>query len=665
MRWSRLSFLVMLLWALVFVPTTWAQAKLDSTPNPCKEMFDNPPLRGFPKGQFIYNGADNLAASPQKTLKLDSQFIGPYKAGCVIFEVTFKQSGAKIKLTSQREVSQQPTRMTSMMAPYSQAALKTLISIGNFNILPKKPDPNVSYLIAIPLWHGHAFYNENKAVGVIDIDMNKMGYPDAELVASSGETRVFYLYTKHNQDFFIVFKRYDSNEPLLEIVETKQRDSYDRPVLRYGTKAMDEFNAFIAPHTRAQGGLIAAEVRYYAIGEDFSYPKIPSIAPKVIHPKTWKPVSPPVAVGTFQAPRQNGQRKWVAGSTRDGVKPIQLSTLDELRDAYEKENIPEEEKRQKLMAEFEQKRAQYTKETMPEHLLTQEERQQKARANRLANAKQQTGFVYKSDSFWAKKTSFYIPQKTFEGHFSSFQIRQQFPAHFLTFLTLYSERCASYIKDPVTDISRWDEVTYKGYTEISRIPRETKISVDRRFWNKYLEYKKLGGAQGIGEVMQMMWNHAKASQHGVSTQILSDLGNMIKREVGLMADWASFFNEASCGSATMFQMKENLLRAANGQQSLQSEGKQVAGAKADSDPAIINQKDMTFFDGCHDYFLYEKRDFCSCMASSAEQHLTQDERKHYAKNFTLYADEVMGDKLPPAPSDPYWRLSKPKRACTR
>ncbi len=74
---------------------------------------------------------------------------------------------------------------------------------------------------------------------------------------------------------------------------------------------------------------------------------------------------------------------------------------------------------------------------------------------------------------------------------------------------------------------------------------------------------------------------------------------------------------------------------------------------------------MTFFDACHDYFLYEKRDFCRCLAKSAEKYLSVSERKRYSRDFSRYAEDVMSVQRFPEANDPYWRLSKPQRECVQ
>ncbi len=651
----------------IISPTTWSYQSPSATANPCKEMFRNQrSMRHFPRGYFIYNGFDNLSAAPRTLIGLNPQFTGPNKAGCVVFQGEFAQSGNGVLLRTKREVFQYPARMSSMTGAFSREAGRVLDAIGDFSILPQRPNPGMPYLIAIPLYEDHPFYKGGSGAGIIDDDMKARGYPNAKLVAKEGETRVFHLFTRGNQDIFAVIKRYGPDEKFLDTVETGEKNHFNQPILRYGDATMAEFNRLVAPHTRARGTLLAAEVRYYAIGEKLDYPKRPGGAPAAVHPKTHRPVLAPVAIGLFQSAARGGKALgWVGGRLRDGADPLNYPTLAALRSAYEEENVPEEEQRRRAAEAAMRQRAQYAPGEIPEHLWTMEEHQQAARAKiRAAEAARKPGFVYKSDAFWKDMPDFYIPQKTFEGEFV-FQIRKQFPAHFLMFLTLYSERCSDLIHDGKIDEAYWEEVTMQGNREISRIPHHTSIKVESSFWPKYREYKALGATQDIGDMMNLLRGFATAGGRSPATQSLSQLDRMIGEKLNGIKAWAAFFNKASCTSATMMQMKENLLRAANGLPSIQKQGATIPNAAEESESLIVPPERMTFFDGCHDYFLYEKRDYCTCLSAAAEKSMTPEELKAFAQDFARYADEVMVVNSLPSPADPYWRLSEPQRACSK
>lgn len=643
--------------------------------NPCKQMFDNRRgLRGFPKGSFIYDGFSNLAARPGHRITLGRQFIGPYKSGCVVFEVRFDNNG---RVVAARERYQYPVRISSMAGSYSQEARRVMAAIGNFTLLPRPFKAKVPYLLAIPLYADHPFFRGGGGTGqepatagtrpvmagVVDQAMAERGYPDAELVAQEGDTRVFHLLTKGNQDIFAILKTFAPDEPFLDFRATGKVDRFGKPILDYGPKTMAEFKRLVAPHMRAHGTLLAAEVRYYAKNALLAYDHRPHGAEGAVHPKTFRPVANPVAVAHFFAPaRRNQATEWSGvppfGGGR-GVVRRPYQTLSALLAAYRKANRSKAEKRRVAQAALEAARAKYPAGKIPERLWTQKERQSAAEDRiRAEEAARDPGFVYKSDRFWARLPDFDIPRMVFEGNFS-FQIRRRFPAHFLTFLTLYSDRCRAQIRDPVTEASAWDEVTKQGNREISRVHYSTSITMERRFYPKYKEYEALGTSEDVGRLIGMLLDRRPDSGSGM----LDTLGQMIKREKDGLIAWASFFDVTPCESATMTQMRENLLRAANGQPSLQKAGKTVAGASRESESNLVPVEKMTFFDACHAYFLYEKQSFCQCLYREAQGALSPAERKRFSRNFSAYVTEVMDVEQPPPGGDPYWRLSRPLRAC--
>ncbi|MCB1676220.1 MAG: hypothetical protein KDI01_08015 [Halioglobus sp.] len=645
----------------------------DVAANPCKQMFDHKMrLRGFPGGGFVYNGFDNLDAPPPKKIGLGSAFQGPGKPGCVVFETTFDASGA---VTSTIERFQFPVRMTSMSAPYRAEAERVIRAIGDFSILPGDINPGTRYLLAIPLYGDHAFYRGGATdpsasgvggalavAGVRDEDMSARGYSQAEPVASENGVRAFHLFTRGNQDIFAIVKAYASDEPFLDYADTGETDRYGKAIVDYGPKTLEEFNRLVAPHIRARGSLLAAEVRYYAQNAMLDYPHRPSGAEGAVNPRTNRPAANPVAIARFVAPASNGRaRRWSGIKSWSPRSVVQRphNTLQTLVAAYRERNVSDRERRRLALAELEAERAKYAPGEIPQELWTQRERQAAAREKiRLAESKRKPGYVYKAGRFWAGLPDFDIPRMTFDGDFS-FSINQRFPAHYLTFLTLYSERCKTHIADPVTETTQWDEVTMRGNIELNRIHRTASITMERRFYPKYREYQALGTTQDIGTLFDAV---LKGGQDG-GAALTSTLGRMITRELHGLIAWADFFDQAPCTSATLFQMQENLFRAAHASPSLQASGTTVRHAAAETQSDLVPASEMTFFDACYDYFLFEKAAFCQCMSNNAKQSLSASERAGIVRDFPAYARDVMSVETPPPPGDPYWRLSAPQRAC--
>jgi hypothetical protein len=63
-------------------------------------------------------------------------------------------------------------------------------------------------------------------------------------------------------------------------------------------------------------------------------------------------------------------------------------------------------------------------------------------------------------------------------------------------------------------------------------------------------------------------------------------------------------------------------------------------------------------DGCHDYFLYEKAEWCSCLADGARNALSPAERTRYGRDFERFEQEdlLVPDPLPP-PGHGFRRLN--------
>ena len=294
---------------------------------------------------------------------------------------------------------------------------------------------------------------------------------------------------------------------------------------------------------------------------------------------------------------------------------------------------------------------------------TPEERKAELRAKRLKEqATRSPHYVYKSDRYWIDHPRFYIPQQVFNGDFAAFQIRAQFPQHFNWFVDAYSGSCADYVPKPrehriiITQPVRTDKW---GFTTADGPPRRTDRYIETRFVTKYDEYEKVVGLAMLQEFVNVFFS----GDLDKSPERFAEVGwSKVKEIVGVAFAWKKFFNDHECTSATLFQMRENMWRAATGQPSLQAAGIPVANAAAETEPLVPAPEDRTIFDACHEDHEYKERPFCMCMDEQAQRAMRPEERKRYSKDFSLfYKENVFPEKS--GPGDPRWRLHMLVQTC--
>ena len=114
-----------------------------------------------------------------------------------------------------------------------------------------------------------------------------------------------------------------------------------------------------------------------------------------------------------------------------------------------------------------------------------------------------------------------------------------------------------------------------------------------------------------------------------------------------MFDIDRFFSKEACGSAAMRQLGDNLLRAANGQPSLQAVGGRIAGAATESEsdavaPASNPAGTGPFADGCNAFMRDPKTSrfapsdpdgYCKCLSDGYRRVMTPAEEVSYGKDF--------------------------------
>ena len=272
-------------------------------------------------------------------------------------------------------------------------------------------------------------------------------------------------------------------------------------------------------------------------------------------------------------------------------------------------------------------------------------------------------WVHKTERYWSQFYSFYIPSKTFAGEFSAYRINVQFPDHFVRFVSMYSTFCQAHIVNPIERTVIWDEITLQGGFETDRERHVSKIYVAERVFGKFEEYEIIRDTAMMGRIFETIAGRL-TGRDADGTQMLQTIGTTIRDELQLSLSWRRFFDTNTCSSATMYQMKENLYRAALGEPSLQAANTPVPNAASESEPLVIPRDQMTFFDACYDHNAYEKVEWCSCLAAGAERNLSPSEQRRYTADFSLFDREALTypDPLPPV-GHRFWTLNEFVGAC--
>jgi len=179
----------------------------------------------------------------------------------------------------------------------------------------------------------------------------------------------------------------------------------------------------------------------------------------------------------------------------------------------------------------------------------------------------QNGIVYKLDPYWDRYDGFEIARRIFEGEFSRYRESPEFKAFYTALATSYSKLCESHVIQWQTFEREYDayegtEHNLDGSKTIYTSEQTKTYRIDARFASNWAQFDSdlstavldQGVFQGFGLVL------------------------------GLHGEMEIFLKNHQCDSATVQQMSENFIRAANGQPSAQQAGLRFAGAEAESDP---------------------------------------------------------------------------------
>lgn len=206
-------------------------------------------------------------------------------------------------------------------------------------------------------------------------------------------------------------------------------------------------------------------------------------------------------------------------------------------------------------------------------------------------AGRQDGIVYKLDPWWAQYKDIDTARRIFDGDFSHSDLRL-FKYLFVTWGNLYSNLC-------VTDQSEKDlyqipvreymgmETHLDGSATKYYQDRFVDVWIDKRFSPQWGQYRPESNLYFMTKVL------TNSQAKGFGQKVLS--GMSVKQFVEAIRQGSremlaelfqlrDFLTSNSCQSASVQQMTENFIRAANNRPSVQQAGKAFAGAQGESDP---------------------------------------------------------------------------------
>lgn len=265
------------------------------------------------------------------------------------------------------------------------------------------------------------------------------------------------------------------------------------------------------------------------------------------------------------------------------------------------------------------------------------------------------GVVRKSKAYWENYQSDIIRQ-VFDGGFGSdISSSSQFRLLYSSYVENFSKKCRAYLPADhtaltVTPIKRKSD-GYGHTIQQSNGPPVT-LQVDSRFAPKYQQYVSSLGSSGenLGTVIGVL-----SGKVSMSTLAQPD------------TDMDQFFVTEKCQSATMRQMGENLLRAANSQPSLQESGATVAGAAVETDKSAPVGRFTHLVDGCNAFYRdpknarFRKLDtdaWCKCLDDQLHYDMSAEEQAAYANDFGKFRREIGSPQGPSSPAT--WARLNPK-----
>ena len=292
-------------------------------------------------------------------------------------------------------------------------------------------------------------------------------------------------------------------------------------------------------------------------------------------------------------------------------------------------------------------------------------------------SKRQAGIVYKSDNFWDKYDTFITMKLVFQGEFDENESSRspQFKDDYLKFVEVNSMLCGDSIPSNHFAITTTSQRvhTVGGMESYRDKPVSITIKMENRFKDKFLQYKNdrernLMEDNTIKRNFFQRFKMSKLSFEEPHKSYFESGHKGLNRHFNATNRhqvMGRFFQETTCQSATLYQMKENLWRAAHAQRPLQTDNIKIPNAAQDSIPEEKAASEVTFYESCFTNYNIKPNSedtFCRCLDNTTRHVMEGNERDYYSANFSRFLSDVDEKEL--TPKDPLWRLYLPLNYCT-
>ncbi|ORE86424.1 hypothetical protein ATO7_14043 [Oceanococcus atlanticus] len=261
--------------------------------------------------------------------------------------------------------------------------------------------------------------------------------------------------------------------------------------------------------------------------------------------------------------------------------------------------------------------------------------------------------VVKPQEFWDRLQFTGTVKAVFEGDFSN-TASKTFKMYFSALQWAYSDRCKSDL--PANAVKR-GYITQRVYDDGFRDdPVERSALIAPEFVVFYDAYQD--------DVSSAMQQYRRSVQNQANTSIsrggnwLAILGNAANNHPMQQLD-RFVVASGGCASATLYQLRQNFLRAARGAPSLQDAGivlKKAAQESAAATPSL--------YGACLDRHPKDKS-YCLCFENEALGVLSASEKKRFEADFDQYyqAMRKIDDRPRPPASDRAWVLNSIRAKC--
>lgn len=261
--------------------------------------------------------------------------------------------------------------------------------------------------------------------------------------------------------------------------------------------------------------------------------------------------------------------------------------------------------------------------------------------------------VVKDQEFWDRLQFGGTVRDVFEGDFSDTSSRT-FKVYFSALQWAYSDSCKPYL--PPYTVKR-GYVTWNVYGDgYKDTPVERSALIAPEYIGFYDAYQD--------EVSRFMQQQRRTLQSQADTAISrgrglsSVMGDVVNNEpIHQLSRFIS--SSGGCETSAVYQLRENFLRAAKGQPSLQEAGIVVEGAIAES-----GQTRPSLYGSCMKTYDPSKK-YCLCFEKEALEVLSSEERQLFEADFDEYYKAVRKVRERPAPpaSDRVWALNAIRSKC--